>query len=222
MTLGIHNANILEPIRKLFHTLMIRQQQPVLAPGHRSPEKVNAWILGSSIASLASAVHLIRDAKVPASQIHILESRDIAGDGIISSGDPVAGYNYRAGCMPTFSDACMKKLLNLVPSATNSTTTILEEIEKFNVEKPSQVFPGTHILIRGANGLQKMEATKFGLGLKDRMHLMLLLIFKSEQPLGRKRIDELFNRSFFNSTFWIVFSTLYATYPNIRRLSHDY
>lgn len=188
---------------------MIRQQQSALAPGHRSPEKVNAWILGSSIASLASAVHLIHDAKVPAPQIHILESHDIPGDGIISVGDSVTGYNYRAGCMPTFNDACMERLLNLIPSTINSNITTLDEIKKFNVEKPLQDSPGTHILIRGNNGLEKIDVTKFGLGLKDRMHLMLL-IFKSEQALGRKRIDEVFNKSFFNSTFWIVFSTLYA------------
>lgn len=192
---------------------MIRQQQSVLAPGHRSPENVNAWILGSSIASLASAVHLIRDAKVPASQIHILESRDIPGDGIISAGDSVTGYNYQAGSLPTFNDACMERLLNLVPSTTNSNITLLEEIKKSNVEKPFQDSPGTHVIIRGHNGLEKMDVTKFGLGLRNRMHLILLL-FKSEQTLGRKRIDELFNTSFFNSTFWIALSTLYATCPN--------
>ncbi|KAJ5414935.1 67 kDa myosin-cross-reactive antigen family protein [Penicillium cosmopolitanum] len=37
---------------------------------------VNVWVLGSSIGSLASAVFLIRDAKIPAPQIHLLESRE--------------------------------------------------------------------------------------------------------------------------------------------------
>ncbi|CRG92352.1 Oleate hydratase [Talaromyces islandicus] len=151
---------------------MAHQQPPVLAPGHRSPKKVNAWILGSSIASLASAVHLICDAKVPASQIHILESHGIPGDGIIST----------------------------------------EEIKKFNAEKPFHDSPGTHVLIRGDNRLEKMEASRFGIGLKDRMDLLLLML-KSEQALGQKRINELFNKRFFNSAFWIVLSTLFHFQP---------
>ncbi|EEA19288.1 67 kDa myosin-cross-reactive antigen family protein [Talaromyces marneffei ATCC 18224] len=197
---------------------MIRQQQSILAPGHRSPEKVNAWILGSSIASLASAVHLIRDAKVPAPQIHILESRDIPGDGIISAGDSVTGYNYRAGCMPTFNDTYMERLLNLVPSTTNSNITLLEEIKKSDVEKPFQDSPGTHVLIRGHNGLEKMDVTKFGLGLKNRMHLMLL-IFKSEQTLGRKRIDDLNTKKILDCTRYNQYESIIV--PIVRFLQNQ-
>jgi len=59
---------------------------------------------------LASAVHLILDANVPASQIHILESQDTPGDGITSTGDSLIGYDHRPGYLPSFNDVCMKKL----------------------------------------------------------------------------------------------------------------
>jgi oleate hydratase len=39
----------------------------------RDPESTQAWLVGSGIASLAAAVHLIRDARVPGGNIHILD-----------------------------------------------------------------------------------------------------------------------------------------------------
>lgn len=126
---------------------MIREQQDILARGHRTPNKVNAWILGSSIASLASAVHLISDANVPASQIHILESRSTPGDGITSTGDPVNGYDHRPGCLPKFSDGCMEKLLALVPSTASSRSTVLKDVGNFYHDEACRDVPITHVLI---------------------------------------------------------------------------
>lgn len=185
---------------------MIRQQQDIVARRHRTPNKVNAWILGSSIASLASAVHLISDANVPASQIHILESRNTPGDGITSTGDPVGGYNHRPGCLPKFNDRYMEKLLALVPSTTSSGT-VLKDLEKVQHDEACRDAPITHVLIQGDHGPKKMETRKLGLALKDRMKLMMLLL-RSEESLARKRINQLFNEPFFDSIFWTVFSTL--------------
>ncbi|OKL62592.1 hypothetical protein UA08_02374 [Talaromyces atroroseus] len=177
---------------------MTRRSQPLQSPARRAPTEVNAWILGSSIASLASAVHLICDAKVPASQIHIFESHSVAGDGMISTGNPVAGYDYRAGCMPTFSDSSMRRLLALVPSTTSSNKSLLEDIERFNVEKASQESPTTLVLTRGNYRLEILETKKFGVKLKDRIDLVSLML-KTEKCLGRKRIEELFDKRFFNN-----------------------
>ncbi|KAI9928443.1 hypothetical protein MW887_002488 [Aspergillus wentii] len=101
-------------------------------PKSQSQPDLDAWILGSGIASLSAAVHLLRDANLPPHRIHILESRTISGGGSISSGDPVNGYDYRAGCMPGFNDVCMEDLLSLVPMGNGSGRTIKEEIKDFN------------------------------------------------------------------------------------------
>jgi hypothetical protein len=45
----------------------------------KHPENTNAYLVGGGIASLAAAVHLIQDAHVPASQIHIIESSSVPG-----------------------------------------------------------------------------------------------------------------------------------------------
>lgn len=198
--------------RKQSWSEMNRQQQYIR---HRTPNKVNAWILGSSIASLASAVHLISDANVPASQIHILESRSTPGDGITGTGDPLNGYDHRPGCLPKFSDGGMEKLLALVPSATGSGRTVLKDVEKFYDNEVCQDLPVTHILIQGDHGPKKMETRKLDLALKDRMKLTILLL-RSEESLARKRINQLFNKSFFDSRFWTIFSTLCAARPKRR------
>lgn len=190
---------------------MIPQQQDILGRGHRTPKKVNAWILGSSLASLASAVHLISDAKVPASQIHILESRSAPGDGITSTGDPVNGYDHRPGCLPKFSDGGMEKLLALVPSAASSGSTVLKDVENFYHEVCRDV-PITHVLIQGDHGPKRIETRRLDLALRDRMKLTMLLL-RSEESLTRKRINQLFNERFFDSRFWTVFSTLWVARP---------
>jgi oleate hydratase len=186
---------------------MARQLQTAQAQEQRVPDRVDAWIIGSGVASLASAVHLICDANVPASQIHILESRSTPGDGIISTGDPLNGYDHQPGCMPTFNDACMERLLALVPSTIGSGRTVLEDIK----ELCANDHPSTHILIQGDHGPVELETRK-RLDLKDRMDLMMLIL-KPEKFLVRKRINEFFRESFFGSRFWITLSTMWVARP---------
>lgn len=89
-----------------------RNQQQVDSP--------NAWLLGSSVASLASAVYLTRDTKVPASWTHLIKTRRALEDGITITGDLVSGYDYRVVFMPSLSDICIDALLISVTSAPKS------------------------------------------------------------------------------------------------------
>jgi oleate hydratase len=50
-----------------------------------------AFLVGGGIVSLAAAVHLIQDADVPASQIHILESSSESGGSMDGAGNPHDG-----------------------------------------------------------------------------------------------------------------------------------
>lgn len=188
---------------------MSRHQQTDQAQGQRAPDNLDAWILGSSIASLASAVHLIRDGNVPASRIHILEAHSTPGDGLISVGDPLNGYDHRAGCMPSFNDVCMEELLSLVPSATRSGRTVLEDMKEFNANESCQDVAGTHLLIQGDRGPERVETRKLRMGLKDRMNLVILMS-RTEESLARKRVSDFFAKSFFESRFWAVWSTMYV------------
>ncbi|OJJ37068.1 hypothetical protein ASPWEDRAFT_26485 [Aspergillus wentii DTO 134E9] len=175
-------------------------------PKSQSQPDLDAWILGSGIASLSAAVHLLRDANLPPHRIHILESRTISGGGSISSGDPVNGYDYRAGCMPGFNDVCMEDLLSLVPMGNGSGRTIKEEIKDFNSKERIEDRANTRLLVRGSKGLERVDGRRGGLGMKERMDIMMLMT-KTERGLGRMRIEEYFGKGFFKTTFWIVWST---------------
>lgn len=87
----------------------------------RPSGRSNAWLLGSSVTSLASAVYLIRDAKVPASQIHLIESRRTSEDGLAIIGDPVSGYDHRAVYMLSLSDIYIKDKSNFAIVPYNGT-----------------------------------------------------------------------------------------------------
>lgn len=76
------------------------------------------------------AVHLIRDAKAPAFQIHLIESRRTFEDGFAITGDPVSGYNHRAAHMASLSDICIENLLSFVPSAPHSAKAVMDNIGK--------------------------------------------------------------------------------------------
>lgn len=72
-------------------TLRESNQRQFQQRNQRPYGSFNAWLLGSSVASLATAVYLIRDADVPASSIHVIESRRTPEDGLAITGDPVNG-----------------------------------------------------------------------------------------------------------------------------------
>jgi oleate hydratase len=103
----------------------------------------------------------------------------------------------------------MKKLLALVPSTSVSGRTVLKDIEKYYEDKVCQNVPVTHVLAQGDQGPRRTDARDLGLTLIDRMKLTMLLL-RSEESLSRKRINQIFNKPFFDSTFWIAFSTLWA------------
>ena len=60
-----------------------------------------AYIIGAGIASLSSAVLLIRDGKFRGSYIRILEELEVAGGALDGSGDSLKGYVTRGGRMST-------------------------------------------------------------------------------------------------------------------------
>ncbi|KAI2950502.1 hypothetical protein CBS147322_5437 [Aspergillus niger] len=185
---------------------------PTPPPERRLPEGMDAWILGAGISSLTAAVHLIQEAHVPPSRVHILETLSQAGGGSISTGDPVNGYDCRAGGMPPFNDVCMEELLSLVPSKTNPNLTVLEELHEFWDTEAVKDHPHTRFLTRHKHGLERIDAKRASLGLRDRVDLFMLAS-KSDKSLGRSRICDHFSNSFFKSYYWMLLSTTFGIKP---------
>jgi oleate hydratase len=172
---------------------------------YRDPEYTHAWLVGSGIASLAAAVHLIQDAMVPARNIHILDVHRGTGGGIKSCGTPENGYVLYSGCLPYFQDKCMEDLLSLVPSANAPDMSILDTIRDFERnEVPSSAT--TRILRRGDSGPEKVDACHLDIGFQQRLQL-LRIILERENSLRGRRIQEFFDETFVESNFWSLWST---------------
>jgi oleate hydratase len=128
----------------------------------RNPKESHAWLIGSGIASLAAAVYLIRDAKMTAINIHILDVHARTGGRIKSCGNAEYGYVLYAGSLPYFHDRCVDELLSLVLNSKAANKTILGTIydfEREEIPKPPE-HAATRIIRQGDKGLEKVAANQ--------------------------------------------------------------
>lgn len=161
----------------------------------------NTWLLGSSVTLLVSAVYLIQDAKVPASHIHLIETRRAPKDGITTTGDPVSGYDYWATLMPSLSNICIEGLLASVTSAPKA--------GKDNIGKAKIGPAPMSLFIQCGQELEMTYASTFSVRLKVRTQLAVFIL-KPEKSLSGTKINIFFERSFFTSKFWALWSTVYT------------
>lgn len=162
---------------------------------------LHVWILGSSIGSLAAAVFLIRDAEIPAPQIHLLESRGAPEDGLPTTGDAASGYDHRSSCLTLICDTYTEYLLSRVPSIACPEQTALDNLNSFKEDVAA-----TRLLVQGDNHLKAIDPSNSNIGWKVWMSLMTFVL-KSEKSLDRKVIHDCFKAKFFSSEFWIVWSS---------------
>ncbi|PMD31477.1 67 kDa myosin-cross-reactive antigen family protein [Hyaloscypha variabilis F] len=182
--------------------------------GHevRNPEQVNAYLVGGGIASLAAAVHLIQDAKVPANQIHILESGPLPGGSMDGAGNADTGYILRGGRMLNFSYLCTYDLLSKVPSLSHPKKTVKQEIDEFNAVPGNKTNAHARLIAKGEKGPEIVDVSQMGLNTRKRADL-LHITAETEKLLGRKRIDECFTKEFFDTKFWYMWDTMFAFQP---------
>ncbi|GFF51662.1 oleate hydratase [Aspergillus udagawae] len=188
-----------------------RPSTPVPSTVSRDPDSLDVWILGSGLASLTAALHLIREAKVPPSRIHILEALNEPGAGSVRKGDAESGYLFRAGCTPQFCGSQTEELLALVPSERPGKS-VWDDIREYFQEHVPKRASRTRFLARRKNGLQRIEGRRLHLGLKDRMDLFRLSS-KAESALGRSRIRDHFSEGFFRTEYWLALATLFGFRP---------
>jgi oleate hydratase len=93
--------------------------------------RMKAHLIGGGIASLAAAAYLFKDGNFLASNIHIYETSDVLGGALDAGGDPVHGYSMRGGRMFEEHDPCMHELLSFVPSRSDPSESVDEELRDF-------------------------------------------------------------------------------------------
>ena len=169
----------------------------------REPGTSKVYLVGSGIASLASAVLLIRDAGMPGDNIHILEQYDVTGGALDGSGDPEKGYLIRGGRMHEKHYVCYWDLLSSIPSLEDPSVSVTEESMAFNEQYVSDA--RARLLLDG----QIMDVSSYGLDARDQAD-MLKLWFSPESLLGDKRIEDWFSAGFFDTVFWKLWTTMFA------------
>ncbi len=164
---------------------------------------IKFYIVGGGIAGLASAVYLIREGRCPGSAITIFDGAGICGGALDGSGTAEDGYLIRGGRMHERHFVCTWDLLSAIPSSEDPAISVKEEVFAFNrrVVSHSQ----TRLLKAG----RKMDVSSYGLSKRD-LFALIRLVMRSEKSLGGKRIDEWFIPTFFDTVFWLLWSTTFA------------
>ena len=174
---------------------------------HPVRDGTKAYLVGGGIASLASAAYLIRDGGVPGENISIFEETDVIGGSLDGEGSPEHNYVIRGGRMFTEEAyTCMFDLLSFIPSLTAPGKSVKDEIYEFNARIKS------HSHSRLVRNGQKIDASAMGLSNKDRLDLVAIMA-TSEESLGAKRIEDVFEPSFFKTNFWYMWCTTFAFQP---------
>lgn len=165
-----------------------------------------AYLIGSGIACLASAAYLIREGRLKGEDIILIEEGGSVGGSLDGNGDPEKGYVMRGGRMLNFSYVCTYDLLSFIPSLEDPRKTVMDEIIEFN----SRVKTHSHCrLVR--NG-EKIDSSAMGFSYKDRFDILEILM-RSEASLGASRIEDCFQKDFFETPFWYMWATMFAFQP---------
>ncbi len=170
---------------------------------NNNPNDSKVYLIGSGIASLASATYLMKDAGVPGENIHILEQDDILGGALDGTGETEEGFVVRGGRMHEEHYVCYWDLLSNIPSYDDPSISVKDESFEFNTRFVSNA--QARLLKDG----KKIDVSTYGLSLKDQADF-LKLTFVSENSLGNKRIEDWFNQEFFETNFWYIWTSMFA------------
>ncbi|PYH87561.1 67 kDa myosin-cross-reactive antigen like protein [Aspergillus ellipticus CBS 707.79] len=199
----------MNPIKQTIH---IAKPSRSNGPAKRDPATTQAWLIGGGIASLSAAVHLIHDANVTPTHIHILDEHAKAGGGIKSCGNADDGYVLYTGSLPYFHDRCVEELLALVPSVENPEQSLLDTIKDSDQKGAHKQKSTTRLICQGKDGPECVHITSLQIGPKYRMELMRIML-ENERALGDGCIKDYFDEAFFKTNFWIQWSTTFALQP---------
>lgn len=176
-------------------------------PVNEKAGKKRAYLIGSGIASLASAAYLIREGGFSGSNIYIFEEAELTGGSLDASGSPETGYSMRGGRMFEEKYNCTYDLLSFIPSLTDPSTMVKDEIFEFHQD---YAWNDKARLVDHSGKI--IDAHNLGLSERDRIDLIKLTA-TPEVALDSKRISECFAEPFFKTNFWLMWCTTFAFEP---------
>ena len=168
---------------------------------------MKAHVVGSGIASLAAAAYLIKDGGFLANTITIYEAAPTLGGAMSMSGGPDTGYVLPTGRVFERHYRCAFGLFSLVPSASDPQRSIADEILEFNDRHGYD--DRVRIIDRAGN---VVHSDHFGLSIGNRIDLLKLAL-TPEDLLDGKSVSDFFAEDFFETEFWILWTTLMNALP---------
>jgi oleate hydratase len=165
-----------------------------------------AHIVGGGFGGLAAAAFLIRNAGVAGADIAIYEAEALPGGGFFLGGDAQRGYNL-PGSVFDAEFRCTFDLLADIPSTRDPSVSVRDEFFTFNAENPFQ--DRAHIIDR--NG-QIIHGPHYGLSLRHGLDLVTLSL-TPEPLLDGSHIKDHFPADFFQTEFWLLWSTIMGSLP---------
>ncbi|MGO8946915.1 MAG: oleate hydratase [Ktedonobacterales bacterium] len=170
-------------------------------------ERKRAHILGGGIAGLAAAAFLVDDAHMPAANVTVYEALNVTGGAMDAGGDAETGYRPRGHRELHASHECLWYLCSKAPSIQNPGLTILDETYEANVREP------IHSNFRLMERQGQRHVTSGPLMSSEDGRKMLELFRTPEEKLEGITLGDWFSPAFFDSVFWLCWSTMFAFWP---------
>lgn len=174
----------------------------------RKPEGVDeksAWLVGAGLASMASAVFMIRDGQLPGNKITILERLALPGGALDGIKEPEKGFVIRGGREMEDHMEALWDLFRTIPSLEIEGASVLDEFYWLNKDDPN------YSLCRATEnrGQDAHTDNKFGLNAKAQKDIVKVFLATREE-MENKRINEVFGKDFLESNFWLYWRTMFA------------
>ncbi|MCP1995450.1 oleate hydratase [Flavobacterium sp. HSC-61S13] len=163
------------------------------------------YIVGSGIAGMSAAYYLIRDGHVPGKNIIFLEQLNIDGGSLDGSGNAKDGYIIRGGREMDMTYENLWDIFQDIPALEMPAPySVLDEYRLIN-DNDSNYSKAR--LIHNCGEIK--DFSKFGLGKKDQLAVVKLLL-KNKEELDDIAIEDYFQESFLSSNFWTFWRTMFA------------
>ena len=174
----------------------------------RKPEgadRKHVWLVGAGLASLSSAVFMIRDGGVPAENITVLEKLHLPGGALDGIKEPERGFVVRGGREMEDHFECLWDCFRSIPSLEIEGASVLDEFYWLNKDDPNYSLQR----VTQAQGQDARTDGLFTLNKKAQNNLIKIFLASREEMEG-KRINEVFDRDFLDSNFWLYWRTMFA------------
>jgi len=168
---------------------------------------MKAHLVGGGLASLAAGAYLIRHGGVLGKNINIYEAQARLGGSLGVTGSAETGYIYPGGRVFEWQYRCAMDLFSMVPSSSNPSKSIKQEIAEFN--EHHSWYNKARLVDHGA---KIVSSGHLGLSLQHKIQLAKLIL-TPEILLEGKQIKDCVSPDFFETNFWYIWSSIMAFVP---------